>query len=48
MNKGEFEGKWMQLRGQIRDWWGTRRVAADDLDRVAGNFDQFIGLLKEK
>jgi uncharacterized protein YjbJ (UPF0337 family) len=48
MNKGEFEGKWMQLRGQVRDWWGTRRVAADDLDRVAGNFDQFIGLLQEK
>jgi len=48
MNKGEFEGKWMQLRSQVRDWWGTRRVAAADLDRVAGNFDQFIGLLQEK
>jgi uncharacterized protein YjbJ (UPF0337 family) len=46
MNKGEFEGKWMQLRGQIRDWWG--KLAAGDLDRVAGNFDQFIGLLQEK
>jgi uncharacterized protein YjbJ (UPF0337 family) len=46
MNKGEFEGKWMQLRGQVRDWWG--KLAADDLDRVAGNFDQFIGLLQEK
>ena len=46
MNKGEFEGKWMQLRGQIRDWWG--KLAAADLDRVAGNFDQFIGLLQEK
>ncbi|MBM2850229.1 MAG: hypothetical protein HW418_3171 [Anaerolineales bacterium] len=46
MNKGEFEGKWMQLRVQVRDWWG--KLAAADLDRVAGNFDQFIGLLQEK
>ena len=46
MNKGEFEGKWMQLLGQVRDWWG--KLAAGDLDRVAGNFDQFIGLLQEK
>ncbi len=46
MNKGEFEGKWMQLRSQVRDWWG--KLAAADLDRVAGNFDQFIGLLQEK
>ena len=46
MNKGEFEGKWMQLRGQVREWWG--KLTDDDLDKVAGKFDNFIGVLQEK
>jgi uncharacterized protein YjbJ (UPF0337 family) len=46
VNRDIFEGQWKQMREQIRDWWGE--LSAADLDGVAGNFDQFIGLLQEK
>ena len=46
MNKGVFEVEWKQMRGQVRDWWD--KLTDDDLDRVAGNFGQFIGLLQDK
>ena len=46
MNKNIFEGKWKQLRGQAKVWWG--KLTDDDLERVGGNFDKFIGLLQEK
>lgn len=46
MNKDEFEGKWKQMRGQAREWWG--KLTDDDLDKVAGKFDNFIGVLQEK
>ena len=46
MNRAVFEGQWKQMRDQIRDWWGELTLA--DLDRVGGNFDQFISLLQEK
>ena len=46
MNKDIFEGKWKQVRGEIRGWWG--KVTDDDLDKVAGQFDVFVGLLQEK
>ena len=46
MNKDIFEGKWKQVRGEIRGLWG--KVTDDDLDKVAGQFDVFVGLLQEK
>jgi len=46
MNKDVFEGKWKQIRGEARAWWG--KLTDDDLDRVAGKFDVFTGLLQEK
>jgi uncharacterized protein YjbJ (UPF0337 family) len=46
MNKDVFEGKWNQIRGQAKTWWG--KLTNDDLDRVAGKFEVFIGLLQEK
>jgi uncharacterized protein YjbJ (UPF0337 family) len=46
MNKDVFEGKWKQMRGQVREWWG--KLSDDDLDQVAGKYDKFIGLLQEK
>ncbi len=46
MNKDIFEGKWKQLRGQARTWWG--KLTDDDLDKAAGTFDGFAGLLQEK
>jgi len=46
MNDDIFEGKWKQIRGQAKVWWG--KLTDDDLDKVNGKFDQFIGLLQEK
>ena len=46
MNKDEFEGKWKQVRGQAKEWWG--KLTDDDLEKVGGQFDKFIGLLQEK
>ena len=46
MNKDVFAGKWKQVRGESRIWWD--RLSDDDLDKIAGRFDMFIGLLQEK
>ena len=46
MNKDVFEGKWKQVRGEARVWWG--KLTDDDLDKVGGQFDVFAGLLQEK
>jgi len=46
VNKDVFVGKWTQVRGEAKVWWG--KLTDDDLDKVAGRFDMFIGLLQEK
>jgi uncharacterized protein YjbJ (UPF0337 family) len=46
MNKDIFEGKWKQMRGQVKGWWG--KLTDDDLERVGGKYDEFVGLLQEK
>ena len=46
MNKHILEGKWKQLRGEAKSWWG--KLTDNDLDRVAGQFEVLVGLLQEK
>ena len=46
MNNDVFEGKWKQMRGQAKVWWG--KLTDDDLEKVDGKFDKLIGLLQEK
>jgi uncharacterized protein YjbJ (UPF0337 family) len=46
MNKDIFEGKWKELRGQAKEWWGE--LTDDDLEQVGGKAEQFIGLLQQK
>ena len=46
MNEDVFAGKWKQIRGQAKAWWG--KLTDDDLEQVAGKFDVFAGLLQEK
>ncbi len=45
-NDKVFKGKWKQVRGQAKIWWG--KLTDDDLDKVDGNFDKLSGLLQEK
>jgi len=30
LNKDVFEGKWKEMRGQVKEWWGE--LTDDDLD----------------
>jgi uncharacterized protein YjbJ (UPF0337 family) len=46
MNKDIFEGKWKQIRGEAKSWWG--KLTDDDIDRAAGKYEVFAGLLQEK
>jgi uncharacterized protein YjbJ (UPF0337 family) len=46
MNKDIVEGKWKQVRGEAKAWWG--KLTDDDLDRAAGKFDVLTGMLQEK
>ena len=46
MNKDIVEGKWKQIRGEVRAWWG--KLTDDDLDRAAGKYDVLVGIIQEK
>jgi uncharacterized protein YjbJ (UPF0337 family) len=46
VNKDIFERKWKQVRDEVRGWWG--KFTEEDLDKVDGRFEVFIGLLQEK
>jgi uncharacterized protein YjbJ (UPF0337 family) len=46
MNKDVIEGKWKQIRGEAKAWWG--KLTDDDLDRAAGKFDVLTGIIQEK
>jgi uncharacterized protein YjbJ (UPF0337 family) len=46
MNRDIMEGNWKQLRGHIKEWWGTS--TDDELDQIDGQYDRFVGKLQEK
>jgi len=46
MNKDIFEGKWKEMRGQVKEWWG--KLSDDELEQAAGNAEQIVGLLQQK
>ena len=46
MNDDVFTGRWRQLRGSVKSWWG--RLTDDDLDKIGGQKDKLIGLIQEK
>jgi len=46
LNQDVFEGKWKEMRGQVKEWWG--KLTDDDLERAGGNADQLVGLLQQK
>jgi len=46
LNKDILEGKWKQIKGEAKSWWG--KLTDDDLDRAAGKLDILAGLLQEK
>ena len=46
MNDDVLKGKWLQLKGQIKQQWG--KLTDDDLDQAAGQRDQLIGKIQER
>jgi uncharacterized protein YjbJ (UPF0337 family) len=44
MNWDLIEGKWKQMKGQLREKWGN--LTDDDLEMIAGKRDQLIGRLE--
>jgi uncharacterized protein YjbJ (UPF0337 family) len=46
MNDDVFKGKWMQLKGQIKEKWG--QITDDELDEVGGQRDQLVGKIQER
>jgi len=46
MNKDIFEGKWKEMRGQLKEWWGE--LTDDELEQANGNAEQIVGLLQQK
>ncbi len=46
MNKDILKGKWRQMRGEAKIWWG--KLTDDDLDVINGDYDKLIGTLQER
>lgn len=46
MNWDVIQGKWKQLKGNVREKWGE--LTDDEYDQIAGNKDQLAGKLQEK
>jgi uncharacterized protein YjbJ (UPF0337 family) len=46
MTTDTFEGRWRQMRGELRSWWG--RISDSDFEKIAGRKDRLIGMLQEK
>ncbi len=44
--KMKWEGRWDQLKGKAQQTWGD--LTNDDLDVAEGNYDEFVGKIKEK
>jgi uncharacterized protein YjbJ (UPF0337 family) len=43
-NKVMFDGKWNEMRGQVKALWG--KLTDDELEITGGNSQQIVGLLQ--
>ena len=46
MNQDEFEGKWKEVKGKVKEKWG--KLTDNDLMEVDGKYDQFLGALQKR
>lgn len=46
INEDIMAGKWKQLRGEAKKWWGD--LTNDEIDQIAGERDKLAGKLQEK
>jgi uncharacterized protein YjbJ (UPF0337 family) len=46
MNTDVLQGKWTQLKGQVRKQWG--KLTDDDIDQVQGDAEILQGRIQER
>lgn len=46
MNWDQIEGKWKDIKGQVRQKWA--KLTDDDYESIAGKKDRFVGKLQER
>lgn len=46
MNHDRIEGRYKQLLGKLREYWG--RLTDDDLEVIAGRRDQLLGRIQQR
>jgi uncharacterized protein YjbJ (UPF0337 family) len=46
MNTDVLKGKWKQMRGDVKKWWGN--LTDDDFDKIDGERDKLVGRLQER
>ncbi len=46
MNWEQVEGKWDQMKGQVKEKWG--KFTNDDITAIHGKKDQLLGKLRER
>lgn len=46
MNSDQFEGKWKQLKGSVKQRWG--KLTDDDITTMSGKKDELVGKIQER
>lgn len=46
MNWDTIEGKWRQVKGQVRSKWG--KLTDDDVELIGGKKDTLVGRIQER
>lgn len=46
MNRDQFEGKWKEYRGKIKEKWG--KLTDNDIAQINGKYDQLMGSLQKR
>jgi uncharacterized protein YjbJ (UPF0337 family) len=46
MNSDQLEGRWKQVKGEVREKWG--KLTDNDIQIVGGRRDQLIGRVQER
>jgi uncharacterized protein YjbJ (UPF0337 family) len=45
-NKDVMKGKWLQMRGDIKQKWG--KLTDDEMDQINGQYDKLVGTIQER
>ena len=46
MDANILKGKWLQLKGSVREKWG--QLTDDDVDKVSGSAERLVGVIQER